>query len=162
MIAGILGTQSWQVFASNDFNRGFVAGLVVTAAVIGLLFITWLILRLTVWSHRSSSVTVNTRDGDIVISRLALSQAIECQLEAFPELKLIRVRLFKDNDEYRLTLNCEFRGSSGLIEVADRVRPKLKEALREIFGAESFSAVGIVIERYSTPSGGGSAPAPRK
>ena len=161
MIAGISGSQSWQTLMSNDFSRGFVTGLAVAAAVVVLLLVVWLILHLVFWSHRSSSVTVTTPDGDIEISRQAISQAIERQLNAFPELRLIRVRLFKDDSEYRLTLNCEFRGDSGLIEVADRVRPKLRDSLRDIFGADHFSSVGIVIERYAAPSDGGD-PAPEK
>ena len=154
MIAHILASQSWQDMVSNDFNRGFVTGFAVAAAIVVLLLLAWLILNLTVWSHRSSSMKVSTPDGDIVITRMALFQAIERELFAFPELKLIRVRLFKDNAEYRLALNCEFRGASGLIEVADRVRPKLKEALHKIFGVESICAVGIVIERYNAPADG--------
>ena len=154
MIVGILGGQSWQVMMGNDFNRGFATGFAVAAAIVVLLLIAWLIVNLMIWSHRSSSGTVNTKNGSIVISRMALSQAIERELCAFPELKLIRVRLFKDNSEYRLTLNCEFRGTSGLIEVVDRVRPKLKESLHDIFGVESVSAVGIVIERYNASADG--------
>ena len=162
MSAGFFSTQSWQNLMSNDFNRGFATGLAVAAAVVILLLVVWLIMNLTVWSHRSSSVTVDTPYGGLEISRTAISQAVERELNEFPELRLIRMRLFKNRSEHRITLNCEFRGDSGLVEVAEKVRPKLKEALRKIFGVDKLNAVDIVIERYGAPEGSADADAPAK
>lgn len=156
MIAGIFSSQLMQ----NEFNRGFVIGVIVAAAIVLLLLAIWLILHLTVWSHRSSSVTVTNPEGDIVIARTAIAEAIERELDAFPELRLLRVRLLKDDPGYKLTLNCEFKGAAGLLELAGRLRPRLKEALHKIFGVDNLNTVGIVIERYTAPSN--DKPAPRE
>lgn len=155
MIAGIFNSQSWQ----TDYSHGFVVGLTVAAGIVILLFAIWLILHLTVWSRRCSAVTVAHPEGDIVVSLAAIAEALEGELEAFPELRLTRVRLLKYESNYKLTLNCELKGSAGVVELADRVRPKLKEALHRTFGVENLTAVSIVIERYTASPGGKAAPA---
>ena len=147
----ILAAISLRKLLESDFNRGVAVGLAAAVALALLFVLIRLILRLTVWSHRCPAITVKNSEGDIVISRQAVAEAIGRELDAFPELRLIRLRIFKYADDYRIALNCEFLGGGGLPELAERVRPRLKSALLELFGIENLSTVAINVERFSGP-----------
>ena len=138
-------------FLEVDLNRGIAIGIGAAVAFVVALWLVKLILRLTVWSHRCPAIKVKNPAGDIVISRQAVAEAIGRELDAFPELKLLRLRIFKYSSGYRIALNCEFLGTGGLPELANRVRPRLKAALLGLFGIDDLSTVDITIERFSAP-----------
>ena len=136
--------------AAGDFGRGVVWTLVAAAAAVAALAVVLFVLYKVFWSHRCSSITVKSPDGDIIISRQALAEAAERELSIFPELKLIRIRIYKFDQDYRITLNCEFLGEAGFPALADKVRPRLRSSLQEIFGVDKLSTIDIVVEHFSS------------
>lgn len=136
--------------AVGDFGRGVAWTLAITAIVVLVAAAVFFVLYMVLWSHRCASITVKSSDGDIMISRQALAEAAERELSMFPELKLIRIRIYKYDQDYRITLNCEFLGAGGLPALANKVRPRLKSSLQEIFGVDSLSTIKIVVERFSS------------
>ena len=136
--------------AVGDFGRGVLWTLGVTAGAIAAVAAVLFVLYKVFWSHRCSSITVKSPDGDIIISHQALAEAAERELSIFPELKLIRIRIYKYDQEYRITLNCEFLGEAGFPALANKVRPRLRSSLQEIFGVDKLSTINIVVEHFSS------------
>lgn len=158
-MTSVCNPQAWKTLLESDFNRGYLAALVLVLALVAALLILKFLLFLIFRTKRASSVTVGSADGEIVVTRDALEEAIGRELELYPELYLRKLRMFRRGKVYMLTLFCEFRGSSGVPDVADRLRPQLKEKLKRLFGLEALRSIKIVVEKLAVPIAEPSAPA---
>jgi len=149
-MTSVCDPQAWKTLLESDFNRGYLAALVLVLALTAALLILKFVLFMMFRTRRASSVTVNTPEGDIVVTRDALGEAVTRELERYPELYLRKLRLFRRGKAYMLTLSCEFRGSSGGVpDVAGQLRPQLKEKLKQFFGIESLRSIKIVVEKLA-------------
>lgn len=150
-MTSVCDPRAWKTLLESDFNRGYLAALALVLALVVALLILKFIVFLIFRTRRASSVTVKSPDGDIVVSRDALEEAITRELEQYPELYLRKLRMFRRGKEYILALFCEFRGTSGVPDVAERLRPQLKERLKQLFGLEALRSIRIVVEKLAVP-----------
>lgn len=151
----ICDPRTWETLLASDFNRGYLAALALVLALILALMILKLLWFLAFRTRRASTVTIPHPDGDIVVSRDALAEAVTRELAGYPELQLGKLRLFRRGKYYMLTLLCEFNGADGVPDIASELRTKLKARLKQIFGMESLRSVKIVIEKLAgTPASG--------
>ena len=153
-MTSVCDPQAWKALLESDFNRGYLAALVLVLALTAALLILKFILFMAFRTRRASAVTVESPEGDIVVTRDALGEAVDRELEAYPELYLRKLRLFRRGKAYMLTLNCEFRGADGVPDVAGRLRPQLKEKLKQLFGFETLRSIRIVVEKLAVPIAG--------
>ncbi len=158
-MTSVCDPKAWKILLESDFNRGYLAALVLVLALVVALLILKFIVFLIFRTRRASSVTVKSPDGDIVVTRDALEEAIDRELELYPELYLRKLRMFRRGKAYMLTLFCEFRGSRGVPDVAGRLRPQLKDKLKQLFGVEALRSIRIVVEKLAVPLAEASAPA---
>lgn len=163
-MTSVCDLHAWKTLLESEFNRGYLAALVLVLALVVALLILKFVFFLMFRTRRAANVTVKSPDGDIVVTRDAVCEAVVRELERYPELELRKLRLFRRGKAYLLTLDCEFRGSRGVPEVAERLRSQLREKLKELFGIESLRSIGIVVEKIAVPkeaeSAAGSDPAP--
>lgn len=147
MIDRIFDPEAWRQILQSDFNRGYIAALaLVLALLLALLilkFLCWLAFR----TRRCSEIIVPRRDGDIVISRDAVTIAVSRELKAFPELDVRRIRLFRRGKIYLMTLFCTYNGGSGIPSLADGLKPRLLNALKDTFGIDSLKRIKVVVEK---------------
>ena len=157
MIDRLFDPRMWQELLRSDFNRGYVAALVLVLALLLamliLKFLCWLAFR----TRRCSEITIPRRDGDIVVSREAVAAAVERELRAFPELNVRKIRLFRRRRAYLMTLCCAYGGGDGVPALADELKPRLLSVLKTTFGIETMKRIKVVIEKLD-----GSAPEPLK
>lgn len=150
----ICDPRTWETLLTSDFNRGYLAALALVLALIVALMILKLVWFIAFRTRRASTVTVRHPDGDIVVSREALAEAVSRELLNYPELQLRKLRLFRRGGNYMLTLLCEFRGVAGVPGIASELRTKIREKLKQLFGLESLKSVKIVIEKLAAPLAG--------
>ena len=150
----ICDPRTWETLLASDFNRGYLAALALVLALVLALMILKLVWFIAFRTRRASTVTVPHPDGDLVVSRDALAEAVSRELDGYPELQLRKLRLFRRGKYYLLTLLCEFNGADGVPGIASELRTKLRERLKQLFGLESLKSVKIVIEKLSRPTAG--------
>lgn len=150
----ICDPRTWQTLLASDFNRGYLAALMLVLALVLALMILKLLWFIAFRTRRASTVTIPHPDGDIVVSREALAEAVTRELAGYPELRLRKLRLFRRGKNYLLTLLCEFNGADGVPVIASELRTKLKERLKRLFGLESLKSVKIVIEKLAAAPAG--------
>ena len=147
MIHGIFDTEMWRQLLQSDFNRGYIAALVLYMA----LFIALMILRFLLWlafrTRSCSEIVVPRRDGEIVVSRDAVTMAVAHELEAFPELDVRKIRLFRRGKEYLMTIFCTYGGGDGIPAVSDGFKPRVLDSLKRTFGIESLKRIKLVVEK---------------
>lgn len=145
----ICDPRTWERLLASDFNRGYLAALALVLALILVLMILKLMWFIAFRTRRASTVTVTHPDGDIVVSREAIFEAVSRELFDYPELRLRKLRLFRRGKYYMLTLLCEFRGASGIPGMAEELKSRLRERLKQLFGLENLKSVKIVIEKLA-------------
>ena len=145
--------ETWRLLLQSDFNRGYIAALVLFMA----LFLALMILRLILWfaffrTHRCSEIVVPRRDGDIVVSRDAVTMAVSRELEAFPELDVRSIRLYRRGKTYLMTLFCIYEGGGGIPALSDELKPRVLDSLKRIFGIVSLKRIKLVVEKMHAPA----------
>ena len=151
----------WQQLIANDFNRGYLAALALVFAfllvILLLKFLLWLLFR----TRRCGSVVVESPDGEVVISRDAVTALLRRELSEFSQLEVRTIRILRRGRRYFLRLYADFRtGGKGLQAVLDEVKPRLLDSLRETFGITCVKKIKVTIEELiDTGDSGKSSPA---
>ena len=160
----------WQHLAGSEFNRGYLAALALVfgclLAALLLKFLLWLIFR----TRRCGNVVVESGNGEVVISRDAVTSLLRRELRDFSQLEVRTIRILRRGKNYFLHLYADFRiGEKGLQSVLDEVKPRLLESLRETFGITCVKKIKVTIEEMidvggsdsgAKPAAEKSAPAP--
>ena len=147
-ITDLARPEFWQRLLSSDFNRGYIAGLGFVIALLIFLFIIKIIIKIIFRTHRCNSVPVSCADGDLIISRNAVENAARQVLANFPQLSVRRIQLYRRGKNYSMTLFTTFSPDEkgGLPELADKVKPKMTETLRRVFGIDSMKTIRFQVE----------------
>ena len=147
-ITDLAKPEFWQQLLSSVFNRGYIAGLGLVIALLVFLFIIKIIVKIVFRTHRCSSIPVPCADGDLIISRDAVENAARQVLATFPQLSVRRIQLYCRGKNYSMTLFTTFAQDEkgGLPELADKVKPKMTETLRRVFGIDSMKTIRFQVE----------------
>ena len=152
MFDRIFDLETWHQLLQSDFNRGYLAALAIYMA----LFIALMVLRFLFWlafrTRGCSEVVVPCRDGDIVVSRDAVTMAVSHELADFPALDVRKIRLFRRGKVYSMTLLCVYGGGeSGIPELAANFKPRIIDSLKSTFGIDSLKRIKVVVEKMDAP-----------
>lgn len=139
--------EFWRQLTENDFERGYLTGVGLALLLLLALLVLRLILKLMFRNRRSGVVVVSRADGDLVISRDAVESSARHVLNAFPQLDVRRIQLYRKGKRYSMTLICGYSaGEAGIPELAEKLKPMLLEKFRTMFGIEHLSAIRIRVE----------------
>ena len=140
--------QWWRALLGSDFNRGFMAALVLILLLMVLLMLARGIIRLVFGTRRCSCVVVKRTDGDTVISRDTVAALVNRELVNYPAIRSERIVLTRRRSVYQLTIYCEYLLSdqTGIPAFCDDFKPKLQESLAKSFGITGISAVRLWVD----------------
>ena len=137
--------------ATTEFEKGFCLALLLAALIFLLLFLLCLILKLIFRKPAVPGIVLDREDGDIFISRNAIFTAV-CRLEySFPELEILKVKLYrKRGGEFGLKINVMFSARKDSFDtlVAD-FKNQLFAMLNKTFGIESIKSVEVNLAKLS-------------
>ncbi|MDD3886455.1 MAG: hypothetical protein PHI35_06270 [Victivallaceae bacterium] len=140
----------WRTLLCNDFNRGYVAALMLVLTLIVVLMVLRLILHLIFRNKRCSEFTVKAEGGDVVISQDAIENATRQVLDEYSSLSVNRIRLFRRGGKYTMSLYCSFcDDGNGLPEVLKNLKPAIVGTLKKTFGVENLAAIKFSVESFS-------------
>ena len=146
----------------NDFNCGYVSAIMSVVILLLVLLVLRLILWLIFRTRRCSSVVVPAENGDLIVTRCAVESVARHEVEAFPQIYLRKLLIFRKGNIYSMKLFCRFeRGSAGMPEIAADMRKRLTEAMMQQFGIDSLKEISICVERLKETddrSDGGAGP----
>ncbi len=147
MMNRLFDVRSWQALLQSDFNRGYIAALFLVLALVLALLILKLLFMLAFRTRSCATVTVPRKDGDIVVSRDAVTEAVIRELQSFPALAVRKIRLYRRRRRYLMTIFCGFNGDGGVPQLVEELKPRLTETLKSTFGIDSLDTIKVVIER---------------
>ena len=143
-IIKVLGDPRWwSSLLGNDFNRGFIAALVLILALIIFLMLFRGILFLIFRARRCSHIIVQRADGNTVVGRDVIAALIERELAAYPAVSSEKIVLTRQGRKYQLTVYCRYLLSdqSGLPAFCDEFKPRLIAALEKGFGVTALDKI---------------------
>ena len=119
MIDRLTDAETWRALLSDDFSRGYLTAVTLMLALLLALFI----LRVMCWFafrvRRCSEIIVCGPDGELAISREAVTALVERELRTYPELRANKLRLYRKGKEYRMVICCAYDGVSGIPSLAE-------------------------------------------
>ncbi len=147
----IFQADFWKSLIGNEFDAGYLTGAAVVVGLLLLLLVLRLLIKLIFRVRRVSQVLIPRSDGDITVSREAVEAAARQVMEEFSQLSVRRIQLFRDRKQYFLRLCCSFSAAEhGLPEIIDKVKPRMIEKLRKVFGIENLSRIKFQIDELET------------
>ncbi len=158
----LVTAEFWRELLSNDFNRGYMAAIGLVLAVFILALVLRLAMMLLFRTRRCNWVPVPSESGNLVVSRKAIENAARQVLEAFPQLTVRRISLYRRGKKrYLMTLQCYFSAKGkGLVQTTEEVKPKMLEMLTRVFGIEALKEIRFQVEALEDEiSTGDSSPA---
>lgn len=140
----------------DDFNRGYFVAVLIIVAFLVIWSLLRLILVILFRTRRCSVITVPRKDGDLIISSVAVTDAVRQELKSFPQLGAGKIQLYRNKTIYSMMLFCTFDSSSsvGLPELTDQLKPKIQEMLKNTFGIDNLKKIKIKVESWSYSESG--------
>lgn len=133
---------------ANDFCCGYMAAVLTFLLIFILLLIVRLLIFLLFRTRRCSRITIPSADGELIVNRSAVEAVVRKELHGFPQIFLRKLLLFKRGKNYSLKIFCSFeRSGSGLPEIVQELKPRLKEVMKELFGIGTMTDISICIEK---------------
>ena len=149
--AELADPEFWRQLLSSDFNRGYAAAIGMVFALLLLLLVLKVIFKLLFRTRRCGAIPVRCPTGDLVVSRGAIENAARQVLDAFPQLAVRRIQLYRRGNRYLMTLCCSFSAEGkGLPAISDEVKPKMQEMLHRVFGIDTLQEIRFQIEALSS------------
>jgi hypothetical protein len=147
-----LSIDMWKAVLSNDFNRGYIAALVLMISIFILLFVLKLFCFIIFRKKRASKVVVPSANGDMIIAHSAVAKTVEISLRAYPELDIEKVKLYTKGKNYFMTIFCGLSVSMkrNLPEISNEIKPLIQKKLADVFGIENIKEIDIIINYIST------------
>ncbi len=146
--------EFWLELLKSDFNRGFLAAFVLIIAF----FLAFLLLKICffiLFRVRSChQILVRRSDGDILVDIDAVTHAAERVFEAFPDLRIRRIRIFQDGGHYRIDLYGSVAHGCSCTELIGALKPALLETLKATFGIGNVKTIRFFIEALKGESSG--------
>ena len=144
----------WQQLFSSEFNCGYFAALALVFAVFAVLLVLKILLWLFFRTRRCGSITMKYPDGEVVVSRDAVTALLQNELRDFSQLEVESIRIYRRGEMYYLHLNADFLvGGKGLQEVLDEAKPRLLAALEETLGITNVKKIKVVIHDLGETDG---------
>lgn len=143
----------WNSLLGSDFNKGYMAALLLVLALILILLVIRFIFFLFFRTRKCKAVIIPDSQGDVTISRTAVENAVRKTFSAYPELELRELKLFRKGKAYILRLHCALDGTQGsaFSALVDELRPALLEMLKNTFGISRMQKIRFVLEEYEAP-----------
>ena len=134
----------------NEFNKGYATGVCVVLAVVLLMLIVKIIFKLIFRRHRCHEVYTSSADGDVAITVNAIEDTVRAELNAFPSVRIIKIRLYRVRKIYMLNLICEYDGKDGgLPQITQKVKAALSAMFQNFFGVNSIRRINLKFERLT-------------
>ena len=129
----------------SEFDAGYLTGIGVAVLVILILLLLrvffWLLLR----RHRCKGIEIKEVNGPVFISAEAVSDLILSLQPEFPDLTMIRIRLFRRGRIQQAELQVAFdTRNSGMPEQRLRLKERILEVLDGIMGITSLTEIRIL------------------
>ena len=155
MCSYFTSVDTWKELLSNDFNRGYLAGVALVLAVVVLFLVLRLVLGFVFRTRRARAIVVTADDGDIQISQDAVAAAVESLLAGFPELVLDTLKIYRNGGHrYFLLLQCRFRSTEKTFpDVVAQVKENIFHGLEKQFGISELRKIRIVLTKWETEAG---------
>ncbi len=138
----------------NDFERGFYTALILAGLVLFLVIVLCLIAKLLFRKPAVPGVTLEREDGDIFISRNALSTAVFHLEDEFPGFEVLKVLLGHGRrGELELAVTVLFDEKSGAFDkISNSFKKRVFDILQHSFGIDSIKSVSIALSKLpNTP-----------
>lgn len=149
-------SETAEKILQNDFNCGYLSALLTVALVLVLFIIIRIVLALLFRRKRCGKVSVPSPDGELVVTRKAIESVVRKELEVFSQIQVRKLLLFKQGKHYSMKLFCQFsREGSGLPEIAQELKPRLKDVMNKLFGIDTMSDISICIEKLKADEADG-------
>lgn len=141
--------------ANSDFERGFAAAMLLTAAIFLLLLLVCLILKIIFRKPAVPGVTLPREDGDIFISRSAIFSTVSRLEEFFPELEISKVALMRRRGELSMTVSVVFyENGSPFDALAGNLKQRIFDTLKNSLGIDTVKSVAVVLVKAPVESDG--------
>ena len=153
-IIKVLGDPRWwHSLLGSDFNRGFMASLVLILVLILVLMLFRGILFLIFRYRRCSHIIVPRADGNTVVGRDVIAAMVERELAAYPAVISEKIVLTRRGRKYQLTVYCRYLLSdqSGLPVFCNEFKPRLTAALEKGFGVNSLEKIRFWVSSADAP-----------
>ena len=132
----------------SDFNCGFIAALALVVFLLLLLLAVRILFFFIFRTRRCNKVLVPSADGDLIVTRKAIESVVRAELAGFSQINVRKLLLFRSGKKYSLKLFCQFsREGAGMPEIAQELRPRIKEVMNKLFGIDTMSDITICIEK---------------
>lgn len=130
---------------ANDFERGFYSALLLIGAVILLLLVLYCIYRLHKRRAGLGGVTLKREDGDVFVSKAALTQSVRDLEPVFPGVEIRKVILRrKHGTEQEMVLTLVYDARNGSFDTLTKdLKERIFKDLGEIFGIDTVRSVAI-------------------
>ena len=132
----------------SDFNCGYLAALATVFIILVLLLVIRILFYLIFRQKRCSKISIPSSDGELVVTRKAIETVVRKELGCFSQIEVRKLLLYRKNNQYSMRLYCLFsREGSGMPEITQELKPRLKEVMSKLFGIDTLNDISICIER---------------
>ena len=151
----LISGKFWQGLFDSEFDRGYMAALLLILAVLAVLLVIRFGIYLLFRTRRCKAVVIADPQGDVTIARDALVSAIRNRFAVYPDLTVKELRLFRKRKNYMLRIHCAFDGNagSGFYALVEEIRPAVLDMLRETFGINNLKKIRFVLEEFMAADG---------
>lgn len=139
----------WLIPGENDFERGFYTALILTGLILLLIIVLCLIVKLWFRKPAIPGVTLEREDGDIFISRHALSSAVYHLEDDFPGIEILKVALTNGRKgDLELAVSLAYDEKQGSFESAAKAfKARIFRELHGTFGIDVIKTVALHLTR---------------
>lgn len=148
-ISSLFTRNYWIETTGSEFNFGFLSALALIAAVAFLLLLVLISLVWVLRCRRVSEITVPQKDGEVVISRDALEQAVVEALARSSVFTLHKLKIERCSKSYGLSLYCNMSSSGNMEKVIPESKQVVLETLKNNFSIGNIKNLRIIIEKLN-------------
>lgn len=134
--------------AANEFDRGFCTALALVITALLLLIVLGLIIKLIFRKPAVEGVSISGDNGDIFISRNAITGAIRQLQSSFPEFEVLKTALRMEKRQLVITLTVNFNPTAGtLIERVELLKRRIFSDLTTTFGIGTLERIDVRLHK---------------
>lgn len=141
-----------KIFPTLNAESGyyFLLGMFCTMVILLIICLIAIVIGLIIRrNHSVSGISIPSEHGSLFISATAISDLLYSLDDSFPQLEIVRIKLFRDRNELAIRVKVYYSAASemSMLQLTEGFQTKALELLKKSFGIENISRIDLVVPK---------------